>query len=69
MIAMIKTKEKEDDGSHHHHHQWHDSPESGRGLPYGFRDDITMWVISSMIDLVLVNLIRLPETSRTTRDI
>jgi hypothetical protein len=47
----------------YHHHQWHYSPELGVDLPYGFRDDTTMWVISSTIDLVLVNLIRLPETS------
>jgi hypothetical protein len=48
---------------HHHHYQWHYSPESGLGLPHGFRDDITMWVISPTIDLVLVILIRPPETS------
>jgi hypothetical protein len=36
---------------HHHHHQSHYSPESGLGLPYGFRDDITMWVISPTINL------------------
>jgi hypothetical protein len=46
-----------------HNHQWHYSPESGLGLPYWFHDDITMWVISSTIDLVVVNLIRPPETS------
>jgi hypothetical protein len=50
-------------GHHHHHHQWHNSPESGLGLPYGFRDDIKMWVISPTIDLILVILIRPPETS------
>jgi hypothetical protein len=38
-------------------------PVSGLGLPYGFRYDITMWVISPTIDLVLVILIRPPETS------
>jgi hypothetical protein len=48
---------------HHHHHQWRYSPESGLGLPYGFRDRyITMWVISPTINLVLVILIQ-PETS------
>jgi hypothetical protein len=37
---------------HHHHHQWHCSPESGLGLPNGFRDRfITMWVISHTINL------------------
>jgi hypothetical protein len=34
-----------------HHHQWHYIPESGLGLPYGFCDYITMWVISPTIDL------------------
>jgi hypothetical protein len=47
----------------HRHYQWHYSPESGLGLPYGFRDDITMWAISPTSDLVLVILIRPPETS------
>jgi hypothetical protein len=42
----------------HHHQQWHCSPESGLGLPSGFRDDITMCVISPTIDLILVTLIR-----------
>jgi hypothetical protein len=47
---------------HHYHHQWRYSPESGLGLPYGFRNrKITMWVISSTINLILVILI--PETS------
>jgi hypothetical protein len=48
---------------HHHHHQWHNSPESGLSLPYGFHEDIMMWVISPMIDRILVILIRPPETS------
>jgi hypothetical protein len=51
----------------HHRHQWRYSPESGLGLPYGFRDRyITMWVISPTINLVLVILIILiqpPDTS------
>jgi hypothetical protein len=42
----------------YYHHQWHYSPESVLGLPYGFSDDITMWVISPTIDLILVILIR-----------
>jgi hypothetical protein len=46
---------------HHHHHQWRYSPESGLGLPYGFRD--RMWIISPTINLVLVILIQLSETS------
>jgi hypothetical protein len=46
------------------HYQWRYSPESGLGLPYGFRDRyITMWVISPTISLVLVILIQPPETS------
>jgi hypothetical protein len=49
---------------YHHHHQWHYSPESELGLPYGFRDRyITMWVVSPTINLILVILIRPSETS------
>jgi hypothetical protein len=49
---------------HYHHHQWRYSPESGLGLPYGFRDRyITMCVISPTINLVLAILIQPPETS------
>jgi hypothetical protein len=51
-------------GHHHHHHQWHYSPESGLGLPYGFRDRyITIWIISPTINLIIVILIQPPETS------
>jgi hypothetical protein len=43
----------------HHHHQWRHSPESGLGLPCGFRDRyITKWVISPTINLLLVILIQ-----------
>jgi hypothetical protein len=47
--------------TYHHHHQWRYSPELGLGLPLGFRDNITMWVISPTIDLILVILIQPPD--------
>jgi uncharacterized membrane protein len=41
-----------------HHHQWRYSPESGLGLPYGFRDRyFTMWVISPTISQTSIVLI------------
>jgi hypothetical protein len=50
---------------HHHHHQCHCSP--GRALAslsyFVMVRHITMWVISSTINLILVTLIRPPETS------
>jgi hypothetical protein len=58
MGKCVKVESEYEEKHHHHHHQWRYSPESGLGLPYGFRDRyITMWVISPTTNLVLVILI------------
>jgi hypothetical protein len=63
VVTNLKNMNSKNICQYHHHHQWHCSPELGLGLPYGFRDDITIWVLNPTIDLVLVILIRPPETS------